>query len=90
VTENELKRIILPIARESGWLVYHVPQAPMRNGGGKGYPDLTLARYGEVLWLELKQEHEGPTQEQMLWQRHLPSARIVRPSDLDQMERLLG
>ena len=54
MTENELKSIVLRYAYDNGWSVYHVPQATMRNGGGKGYPDLTLARDGEALWIELE------------------------------------
>lgn len=54
MTENELKHAVLKMARRQGWAVYHVPQTTMHNGGGIGYPDLTLARDKEVLWMELK------------------------------------
>jgi hypothetical protein len=82
MTENELKTAVVALARRCGWAVYHVTQARHPNGGGRGYPDLTLCRDTEHLWLELKQEKTQPTAEQLAWgvaigyQWHL-----VRPSD---------
>ncbi len=81
-TENELKQLVVALARRNGWAVYHVPQARMANGGGAGYPDLTLAREGEVLWLELKQQKANPTTEQMAWAAALGHPwHLIRPSD---------
>ena len=82
MTENELKQHILKMAKAKGWAVYHVPQSTMRNGGGAGYPDLTLARDGEVQWMELKQEHAKLTNDQCGWQLALPRMEVIRPSDL--------
>lgn len=82
MTENELKQHIVTMARKQGWNVYHVPQTTMRNGGGRGYPDLTLARDGEVQWMELKQEDGKLTSEQAGWQLALPRCEVIRPSDL--------
>ena len=83
MTENELKKLVLRLAYSRGWAVYHVPQSTMRNGGGTGYPDLTLARDREVLWIELKQEKAGPSREQECWLEALPAAHVIRPSDWD-------
>lgn len=81
-TENELKQAVVKMARRNGWAVYHVPQRRIRNGGGAGYPDLTLARDGEVLWLELKQEKEGPTTEQLEWAAAIGRPwHLIRPAD---------
>jgi VRR-NUC domain len=82
MTENALKRHVLQAAYAKGWAVYHVPQATMRNGGGAGYPDLTLARDREVLWIELKQEKGTLSPQQMAWHAALPFAHVIRPSDL--------
>ena len=90
MTENELKHAVLAIAKRNGWLVYHVPMSTVRGSQGRGYPDLTLARNGTVLWLELKQERSMLTAEQNVWMAHLPSAYIVRPGDLDSVARLLA
>ena len=85
MTENELKTIVLRAARNNGWHVYHVPQANMRNGGGRGYPDLTMARdrggVRQVMWIELKAEKGELTEEQMLW-KALLSSYVIRPSDV--------
>ena len=84
MTENELKQAVLELARRGGWAVYHVPQARIRNGGGAGYPDLTLARDGEVVWIELKQERTQPTVQQLAWAAALGRAwHLLRPSDLE-------
>lgn len=82
MTENELKTMVLQLAKRAGWQVYHVPQATMHNGGGRGYPDLTLARDGEVQWMELKREDGKLTIEQAGWQLALPRCEVIRPSDL--------
>jgi hypothetical protein len=81
MTENDLKRAVLLMARREGWAVYHVPQATMRNGGGAGYPDLTLARDGEVLWIELKAEKGVLEPAQAKWISILPASHVIRPSD---------
>lgn len=91
MTEAELKREVLRLAYDAGWLVYHVPATTVRGSQGRGYPDLTLARNGVALWLELKGETGDVRHEQYKWQEQLPygSAFIVRPSSLPQVERLL-
>lgn len=81
MTENGLKQVVLRTAYAAGWYVYHVPQATMRNGGGKGYPDLTLARDKEVLWIELKAEGGLVSIEQVRWMEALPFVYVIRPSD---------
>jgi len=80
MTENGLKQVVLRMAYEKGWAVYHVPQSTMRNGGGKGYPDLTLARDKEVLWIELKTETGLLSPEQRAWSEALPAYHVIRPS----------
>jgi hypothetical protein len=83
-TENELKHAVLRLAKQNGWAVYHVPQTTMRNGGGSGYPDLTLARDGEVIWIELKQQAGKPTDLQLLWAAALGKGwHLIRPADLE-------
>src|SRR4249919_2009852 len=86
MTEAELKALILPMARAQGWIVYTTPQIkplrPTRRDGSSGYPDLTLARDGEVLWLELKAEDRKLSPQQFDWQLALPRMEVIRPSDL--------
>jgi hypothetical protein len=84
MTENELKHAVLRLAKQNGWAVYHVPQTTMRNGGGSGYPDLTLARDGEVVWIELKQQKRQATPQQLEWAMALGGrCHVIRPSDLE-------
>jgi hypothetical protein len=92
VTENDLKRAVLRRAYMRGWAVYHVTQQKHHNGGGAGYPDLTLARDREVLWIELKQQDADLTPEQRLWHDALPAAHVIRPGDLvsGRLEELLA
>ncbi len=83
MTENELKRLVLRDAYAQGWAVYHVTQQAHHNAGGTGYPDLTLARDGQVQWMELKQESAHLSAAQIPWMTlYLPahSTYIVRPS----------
>jgi hypothetical protein len=85
MTEAELRAAVVKLARQHGWLVFGMPMAklrrPVRNASG--YPDLTLARNGEVLWLELKADRGQLSDEQMRWQQALPFLRwhVVRPVD---------
>lgn len=84
MTENELKTAVVALARRNGWAVFHMTQARHPNGGGRGYPDLTLARDGEHLWIELKQEKAMPTTEQLAWRDAIGQGwHLVRPSDWD-------
>lgn len=82
MTENELKGHVVKMARDRGWAVYHVPQDRIPNGGGRGYPDLTLARDGEVQWMELKRQDGKLSADQVLWLDALPRCEVIRPSDL--------
>jgi hypothetical protein len=83
MTENELKQEVLKVARRNGWAVYHRQQAQVRGSQGRGYPDLTFARDGEVLWMELKQEGEKLSPTQWAWFLALPACHKIQPSDLD-------
>lgn len=80
MAEADLKRLVLKAARSYGWIVYHVPNRPATNSG-VGYPDLTLARDGEVQWFELKTNTGGLTAAQDYWLRCLPRAHVIRPRD---------
>lgn len=91
MTEAELQGTVLRMAREKGWQCYRPHQGSQtRNSrvrasqiaGSNGYPDLTLARDGEVLWLELKAQDGKLSIEQMAWQAALPRYEVIRPSDL--------
>lgn len=92
MTENELKQVVLALAKRYGWQVFHMTQSTIRGSQGRGYPDLTLARDGEVQWMELKQEDGKLTLDQAGWQLALPRCEVIRPSDLarGRVEELLA
>jgi Holliday junction resolvase len=89
VTERELKAVVLLLAKKHGWHVFHLPATTIRGSQGRGYPDLTLARGGVVHWFELKQEKGTVTAEQFRWGAALSDWRVIRPSDIGEVEELL-
>ena len=63
-----------------GWRVQHVERVTMAGRGGrvirktpgtKGYPDITAARRGQILFLELKSETGQVEPEQVAWLNEL-------------------
>ena len=111
VSEADFKKRIVDEATRLGWLVFH----PVRGSRDKrwytasqghvGYPDLTLARDGRVIILELKKHGRYATlaQEKWLtaisgveWHRDLTivngvvSVGCVHPKDWLEIEELLA
>jgi predicted type IV restriction endonuclease len=85
MSEAELKRIVVDMAQRQGWAVHETPQVKPRRpvkGQSNGYPDLTLARDEEVLFLELKDQEGALSADQVRWMMALPRYEVVRPSDL--------
>lgn len=80
MTENELKDAVCRLARRNGWAIHHNGQARvMHRSGDNGYPDLTLARDGEVVWIELKAEDGILSPAQYGWSLALPAFHCIRP-----------
>lgn len=92
MSEAEFLDNVVRLAREHRWLVNHV--YPARTGDGvwvtpttyRGFPDLTLVRRGELLFLELKTVDGEPTPEQIRWigtAHTVPGveAHVVDPTD---------
>ena len=85
LSESELKRTIVKMAVKQGWAVHETPQIKPRRpvkGQSNGYPDLTLARDEEVLFLEVKDQKGVQDIEQVRWMMALPRYEVIRPSDL--------
>ncbi len=61
--------------------MFHMTASPIRGSQGRGYPDLTLARDKEVLWIELKQDDGMQSSEQRMWEMALPAYHLIRPRD---------
>lgn len=83
MSERELKAAITKLALRLGWSVFGNAQAkglrPISTSAG--YPDLTLAREGRVLFLECKAVRGVTSPAQDHWMRELPNAHVVRPMD---------
>lgn len=73
LTEAQLQAAIIEAAERFGWLVHHGRPARVKDGwrtaitGAPGYPDLTLARRGRVLWLEVKGPRGRLRPHQAVW-----------------------
>ena len=85
LSESLLRAEVVKRAHAAGWKVFSLPIARTRRPvkDAVGYPDLTLARHGEVRFLELKTDKGMLNSEQWAWHDALPYCWIVRPSDLD-------
>lgn len=83
MTESDLATRVKLLAHANGWIVFSLPAnrtvRPVKDA--IGYPDMTCARDGECVFLELKQERGELTVEQRLWLAALPAAHVIRPSD---------
>lgn len=77
-TEAELQAAVIDLARLYGWRVAHFRASRTKRGwstavaaDGKGYPDLTLVRPPELLFVELKGEQGRVSPEQLVWLEQL-------------------
>lgn len=74
VTEADFQKVIIEFAKLRGWKVHHTRPALRQSGrystpiqGDKGFPDLTLARGGVVIFAELKSKGGRLTDDQKAW-----------------------
>ena len=81
---------LLEAAELFGWVRHHQRPGYTRNGyrtaitGNPGFPDISLARRGHVLFFEVKGDGGYPTPDQLAWISNLPNAYVVRPAALDE------
>ena len=69
VSESQLQRDVLEMAKKLGWLAYHVYDSRM-SGPDKGFPDIILAKRegaARVLAIELKTERGRVSTAQWAW-----------------------
>jgi hypothetical protein len=91
ISERRFQRQVVDLAKLLGYRVYwtwnslHSP---------KGWPDLVLIKRPRIVFLELKGERTPVTDEQRETITELQAcgmtAMIARPSDWDEIERVLG
>lgn len=107
LTEAQLQEKIIALAKAKGWMVHHARPARTEKGwrtpitGDVGFPDLVLARNGQIILAELKSVSGRLTRQQEEWLDHLrhptkgnvETDRIVtvwRPSDWSTIEEVLA
>lgn len=99
VSEAEFQKLVLEVARDYGWTTHHVQHTQTGRGrwitaGTRGFPDLTLLRPPQLVFLELKKRDGVATPEQKRWIADLQrvpgvEAFIVSPDDLAAVFALL-
>lgn len=91
-------RSVIDLARYRGWLVAHFRPAQTGRGwrtpiqGDAGFPDLVLARKGEVIFAELKTDKGRVTKTQAAWLGEVGNAvrfYVWRPRDMDEVIEVL-
>lgn len=95
-TEAQFATWVIALARTRGWRVAHFRPARTEKGwrtpvaaDGAGFPDLVLARRGEVLFAELKSNTGRLSKAQQDWDEALPALYIWRPSRRAVIEEIL-
>lgn len=92
ITERELQKAVIAMAKRFGWLAFHPLPAQFKDGryatptqGDPGFPDCVLSRNGRVLFVELKREGANLEPAQAAWMGSLAASRaevhLWRPSD---------
>jgi hypothetical protein len=91
-SEQRFMAQVLALAKQHGWLAYHVRDS---RGSTAGFPDLCLVRGGSplVMW-ELKSTQGKLTMEQLQWLSLLAQASriesgLVRPTDWQTIVQIL-
>ena len=81
-SEAELLKGVIAIAREFGWLVHHTHDSRWNDwSSDKGVPDLTLAKDGRVVLMELKKQDGRVRPEQKVW-LEASGGYLIRPLDV--------
>ena len=102
MTEDDLLRAVVALARTAGYRVYHQRPARTARGwrtavqGDAGFPDLVVCGRGRLIVAELKSPRGKPSVAQISWIDGLRAAGIEcvvwRPEDWDNgtIDRALG
>lgn len=95
ISESDFTDVVIEIAMLRGWQVAHFRPCRTDKGwrtlmqGHVGYPDLTMARRGLVIFAELKTMKGRVSPSQRTWLDTLPNAYLWRPADLDEIRKVL-
>lgn len=89
LSEAAFQRIVLDLAKSTGWLIYHTRDSRRSQSG---FPDLVLLK-DRTIFAELKSEKGMPSDAQSMWLERLKSAGeeayLWRPSDLPKIVEIL-
>ncbi len=104
ITEAVFQEYVIEAAHYFGWKVAHFRRARVMRDGketyetpvaadGRGWPDLCLARPGQLMFWELKAKKNQPTPEQKDWRDILIRAgavhRFLHPRDWPEILEML-
>lgn len=93
--EQEFQHIIIKLAEQQGWLVYHVAnvRGQLRAKSSVGFPDLILVKHKLVAW-ECKRKGKKASPQQDVWLEALSNigieSRVITEDDFDYVTRVLS
>ena len=93
--ESQFQHIVIKMAEEQGWLVYHVAnvRGQLRAKSSVGFPDLILIKNRIVAW-ECKRKGRSATEEQTKWITAFAHAgvesRVITEDDFTYIIRVLA
>lgn len=91
MSEADFTQAVIDLAHYRGWMVSHFRPARTVGGwrtpvqGDKGFPDLVLARNGQIMFVELKVGKAGLRPDQKKWAAQLETMVVWRPGDLQEV-----
>jgi len=102
--EKDFQQAVIELAKWNGWRVHHTRTVQVRSGHwlspgiDAGFPDLILARAGELLFIELKLNKTKTRANQDVWLELLAAVsrigevetHVWRPSDWEKIQVRLG
>ena len=91
-SEAKLLREVIAIAKDFGWLVHHTHDSRTNEWGiNKGVPDLTLAKDGRTVLIELKKQDAPVPAHQQAW-LEASGGHLIRPLDAmtGEVHKILG
>ena len=85
MTEKAFQAAVIQLAQLAGWNVYHAFDS---RRSAPGFPDLTLAKKGRVVFAELKSTRGTLSKAQARW-LEATGGECWRPSDWPRIEAVL-
>ena len=98
-SEAVFQDAVIRIAKMRGWECFHPKPHQIRanvwRSDGRGFPDLTMAREGRIIFAELKTAKGNLSVDQKKWLFHLSASKnaevyVWRPADLEKIAEILA